>query len=214
MSISIEPEVRRAVGKSVTRPNVQRAIQKVIESDRPNVRLFRQLVTLDLALEVEQTVLLDMDDKARNLNNPARLASTYKEMKQLLDDGEAEVNDGWADLLGEAITDPIAPALELIEGESKTTASSEPSPTGNGGGNETVSDVGDGEGGRLCLSKTLASVSTRGATPYPAELRRKVIAAILKGQRSLAAIARDNGVAINTVQRWRKMHITDGRPVL
>ena len=93
MSISIEPEVRRAVGKSVTRPNVQRAIQKVIESDRPNVRLFRQLVTLDLALEVEQTVLLDMDDKARNLNNPARLASTYKEMKQLLDDGEAEVNE-------------------------------------------------------------------------------------------------------------------------
>ena len=123
-------ELARRIGK-LSRENLQQAIQRALLADDVDVKEFRQLVCLDIAQELQATVLLDLDDRARNFNNPARLAQTYKEMRLLLrdsDDEESEGDDGWGDLLDDAADDAVTETgtfLELVQREESKTSRDE-----------------------------------------------------------------------------------------
>ena len=207
MSVVINSEIIRAVQGSVTRPAVQKALQHALSQDRPNLRLVRQLCALDLALEVEQTVLLEIDDRARNLNNPARLASAYKDLRCLLKEDDDEVSaDGWNDLLSEACDiqelPPGQPTLDVIDGGSGSELSDVALPTVEDSVVVSVTMAEEGEGIRSCHTKA-----------YPRTLRKAVVAELMAGRRSKAGIARDNGISLATVNRWYKMHILDAKSV-
>ena len=206
-NVVINSEILRVVQGKVNRFTVQKAIQRTLSEDLPNLRLLKQLCALDLALEVEQTVLLDLDDRARNLNNPARLASTYRDLRALMKDEDGEATaDGWDDLLSDAceVQDlPEQPMLEGIDGARGEAPAADVPPTGDGVKADPVTS-GDGLGGKGSGHTT---------TPYPRTLRRAVVAKLLAGRASKAAIARDSGVSLATVNRWHKLHILDGKEV-
>ena len=180
-ALDIRTEVERAVG-SLDRQGVQRAIQEAIVADEPNLRLIRQLTALDLAMEVEQTVLLPLEERSRNLSSPARLAQTYRELRGLLAKDEGEVaSDGWSVL------------LEDPEGEEQSAPLSiaEVSPTGSFGMNRGVTRAEGSEGSSLEQTPS-----------YPPELRQRVVDEVSAGRRSRASIAREYGVSATTVGRW------------
>jgi hypothetical protein len=180
-AMDLRTEVERVVG-SLDREGVQRAIQEAIVGDEPNLRLIRQLTALDLAMEVEQTVLLPMDAKERNLSSPARLAQTYRELRGLLAKDEGEVAcDGWSVLLDEPDGEEERAALTVATG----------SPTGRSQGERGVTSSGVGELGSL--EQTPA---------YPASLRARVLDELSGGRRSRSSIAREYGVSLTTVSRW------------
>jgi hypothetical protein len=180
-ALDIRTLVERAIGHA-TRAEVQRAIQDAITADEPNLRLIRQLTALDLAMEVEQTVLLPMGEKDRNLASPARLAQTYKELRCLLakDDGEV-VGDGWELLLGGEEEVDDEPVLSAV------------SPTGSEATQLRVTDESIVDG--YC---------SRPTEPYPATVKEQVLLALERGVRSKSSIARDHGVSLTTVSRWHK----------
>jgi len=195
-AIDIRTEVEKVIAGG-SRQEVQQAIQDAIGADDVNLRLVRQLTALDLAMEVEQTVLLPMGDKDRNLSSPARLGQTYRELRGLLakDDNEA-AGDGWDLLLEQPNGEAKVLALGLVDEGRETTGDSSGSPTGKMAGALGVTRSEVGGGSSSC--KTAA---------YPSDLRQRVVAALLPGSRSISSVARDYGVSSTTAGRWLKAFI-------
>ena len=192
-ALDIRTEVEKVIG-TASRAEVQRAIQEAIAADEVNLRLVRQLTALDLAMEVEQTVLLPMGEKDRNLSSPARLAQTYRELRGLLAKDENEVaGDGWEMLLDMPDGEATVAALGVVNVARQATDGSSSSPTGKGG-------VGDG----VTSAETQGRDSCSKTQPYPPDLRERVVSELLSGSRSASAIARDYGVSPTTASRWLK----------
>ncbi len=152
--------------------------------------LYRQLAALDIQLEVEQTALLHIDDKARNFNNPARLAATYSTVKDLLKPADNErqaLDDGWDTLLTEdsdTEQSEAMPQLAVVE-----PAEPSPPPMGDCVGTGKDGDSGNG----LPLSHKRHRLDT---------LTRRRIEVALRGPRpNKAEIARTVGVSRSTVDR-------------
>ena len=190
-AIDIRTEVQKVTAGG-SRQEVQQAIQDAIGADDVNLRLVRQLTALDLAMEVEQTVLLPMGDKDRNLSSPARLGQTYREMRALLakDDSEA-AGDGWDLLLEQPDGEADVMPLGVVGSIGGTIAKPVGSPTGKVEDGGEVTSPKDGRRSSSCKTE-----------PYPPELRSRVVSALLSGSRSVSAVARDFGVSASTATRW------------
>lgn len=204
-------EVLQALKGNLDRASVQAAIQRTLSQDNPNLRLLKQLCALDLSIEVEQTVLLQLDDRARNLNNPARLAATYKDLRSLMKaDDDETTTDGWDELLSDAVeaqepSGERVPSLALIHSVTDSQAAADELPLVVEDEPDPVTVEREVETAR-CTEK-------QSTLPYPRSLRRKAVALLLTGRRSKASIARDCGVSLATIQRWHRLHIGQGKPV-
>ena len=186
---NVSEKVLQYVG-TINRGNVQRALQSCLMQAEVYMPLYRQLAALDIQLEVEQTALLHIDDKARNFNNPARLAATNSTVKDLLKPADNErqaLDDGWDTLLTEDSDTEQAeamPQLAVVE-------PAEPSlpPTGDCVGTGKDGDSGKG----LSLPHRRHRLDT---------LTRRRIEVALRGPRpNKAEIARTVGVSRSTVDR-------------
>ncbi|MBI05419.1 MAG: hypothetical protein CMM54_00390 [Rhodospirillaceae bacterium] len=186
---NVSKKVLQYVG-TINRGNVQRALQSCLMQAEVDMPLYRQLAALDIQLEVEQTALLHIDDKARNFNNPARLAATYSTVKDLLKPADNErqaLDDGWDTLLTEdsdTEQSEAMPQLAVVE-----PAEPSPPPMGDCVGTGKDGDSGNG----LPLSHKRHRLDT---------LTRRRIEVALRGPRpNKAEIARTVGVSRSTVDR-------------
>ena len=194
--MKVSQKVAEYVG-SINRGNVQRALQTCLLSPDIDTSLFRQLAALDVQLEVEQTALLHIDDKARNFNNPARLANTYSTVRDLLkaDDGEKQrVDDGWDDLLidnSDNAQSESTPQLTVVEPADHDTP-----PTGD--------DVGSGSGVDSACGLVLPSTAPSKRHRLDTLTRRRIEIALRGPRPNKAEIARTVGVSRSTVDRISK----------
>jgi len=199
--MKVSQKVKEYVG-TINRGNVQRAIQSCLLQQDVDSTLFRQLASLDVALEVEQTALLHIDDRARNFNNPARLAATYTSVRELLKADEHEkrhVDDGWDNLLidsGGSEPGKVEPQLQAVLGVDYAAT-----PSGYGKG----SSGGEVEGSRLDLTTTPTPKRYRLDTLT----RRRIEIALRSPRPNKAEIARQIGVSRSTVDRINRQLETD-----